>query len=141
MSDYLDCQSEGFIKDLERAKSWVNKEITVAEKFLKSAKINIVANQYEVTVITGYLVIFHINRALVYNKGKITKKHLCVIVAAKELYKENKDIIEFLSGAENALISRNHIQYDGYDADKEMAVFIVNLAEDYLDFVKELLKL
>jgi len=142
MSNKIDleqCQKKGFVKNSEKAKGWVKKELDVAQRFLESTKFVFKSQQYESTVIMGYLVLFHLNRALVYNKGKIVKTHICVVFAVKELYSNNKDILEMVTGAENALISRNQIQYDGYNANKEMAEFILSLAEDYFGVVKKLL--
>ena len=140
MSDYLDCLNKGSIKNLENSKSWVTKELSIAEKFYKSTEFNANAEQWGGAIIAGYLVVFHLTRALVYNKGMVAKGHFCVIAAAKELYPDNKELLEFLSSAENALISRNQIQYDGYDANKEMADFMRSLAKDYLAVVKKVLK-
>ena len=136
--DFKKCKEQGKIKDLDIAKTWVQKEIIVAQNFLKSAQFNFKSKHYDMTIIAGYLVIFHLNRALIYNMGKIIKNHICAILAVKELYKDNVEIIELLSGIDNALISRNQIQYDGYNADKEMADFILCLGKDYLAIVKKL---
>lgn len=127
------------IKDFKIAKDWVKKEISVAEKFLKTTKFNFDSEQYDMTIISGYLVIFHLNRALVYKKGKVVKTHICAMLAVKKLYKDNMEIFDLLSGLDNALTSRNQIQYDGYDADKEMAEFMLNLANDYFEISKKII--
>ena len=137
--DFEKCVETQKIRNLEVAKEWVSKEITVAEKFLKATRFNFDSEQYDITIISGYLVIFHLNRALVYKKGKNVKTHICAMLAAKELYKDNIELSELLDGLDNALTSRNQIQYDGYDADKEMADFMLCLAQDYLDIVKKVL--
>jgi uncharacterized protein (UPF0332 family) len=136
--DFEKCVATKKIKDSEIAKEWVNKEIAVAQKFIRTTQFSLNSKQYDLVIISGYLVIFHLNRALVYNKGKIVKTHICAMLAVKELYKNNADISDLLEGLDNALTSRNQIQYDGFDADVEMAEFVFNLAQDYLEIVKKL---
>jgi uncharacterized protein (UPF0332 family) len=137
--DFEKCFATRKIRDLEVAKDWVCKEIIVAEKFFKATQFNFDSEQYDMTIISGYLVIFHLNRALVYQKGKIVKNHICAMLAVKKLYENNVELSDLLGGLENALTSRNQIQYDGYDADKEMADFMLGLVKDYLAVVKKII--
>lgn len=132
------CKALGKIKELEKSKNWVQKEIAVAENFLDTAKFNFDSERYEAVIVIGYLTIFHLNRALVYSVGKIVKTHICAVLAVKELFKDNKAVMDLLKGIENSLVSRNKIQYDGYDADKEMAEFLLDLGKDYLELVKKI---
>ncbi len=141
MKSYEDCFSEGRVRKSSESLLWVNKEILCAENNLKSAKNIFKINEYDATLISAYNAILHLNRALIFSKGFSVKGHLCIIKTIEELFKDNNEIIEFISSIERALESRNLVQYDGYSMDKEAAEFMLGLAEDYLFCIKKLLKL
>ena len=140
MKTYSDCFNEGKVRKSSESSLWVSKEILHAESNLKSAENIFKIKEYEATLISAYNSVLHLNRALIFSKGFSVKGHLCIIKTIEELFKDNKEIIEFISSTERSLESRNLVQYEGYSIDKDAAEFMLGLASDYLVCVKKLLK-
>lgn len=140
MKTYGDCLKEGRVRESSESFLWVSKEILTAENNIKSAENIFKIKEYEATLISAYNAILHLNRALIYSKGFSVKGHLCIIKTIEELFKDNSEIIEFVSSIERSLESRNLVQYEGYSIDKEAAEFMLSLANDYLVCVKKLIK-
>ena len=88
--------------------------------------------------IATYNSLFHCCRALLFSKGYKERSHYCLIIALKELFKENKKIYEILNSIDKRL-SRHNVQYGGALVDEEEAKFIISLAEEFLSVVKEIL--
>ena len=141
MKTYDECFNEGRVRKSSESTLWVSKEILHAESNLKSAENIFKINEYEATLVFAYNSILHLNRALIFSKGFSVKGHLCIIKTIEELFKENKELTEFISSIERALESRNLIQYEGYSIDKDAAEFMLGLARDYLISVKKLLEI
>ena len=87
-----------------------------------------------------YNSIFHSCRALLFNKGYLEKSHFCLILALRSLYKDDKKLLEFLSAVNKVRLSRHEVQYRGETADKTEAKFVLELAEEILNYTKNLLK-
>ena len=127
MKTYSECFDEGKVRKSSESLSWVNKEILCAESNIKSAGNIFKINEYEATLISAYNAVLHLNRALIYSKGFSVKGHLCIIKTVEELYKDNEEIVEFISSIERSLESRNLVQYEGYSTDKDAAEFMLSL--------------
>jgi uncharacterized protein (UPF0332 family) len=141
MKTYKECFDEGKVRKSSEYISWVSKELLVAKNNIKSAENIFKINEYEAVLISAYNAVLHLNKALIYSKGFSVKGHLCIIKTVEELFKDNKEIIEFISSIERSLESRNLIQYEGYSIDKDAAKFMLDLAKDYFELVKKLLGL
>lgn len=140
MKTYKECFEEGRVRKSSESVLWVSKEILCAESNIKSAENIFRINEYDATLTSAYNAILHLNRALIFSRGFSVKGHLCIIKTIEELFKDNSELIEFISSIERSLESRNLVQYEGYSIDKEAAEFILGLANDYLICVKKQLK-
>ena len=135
-----DCLSKGLIRKDKSAPQRVNKSLEIAERFLSSAKKNIEIEELEMAEIASYNSIFHSARSLLFKKEYTERSHICVILALKELYKSNHELIELLTTFDKIRISRHNIQYGGELIDIEEAEFVYEFAERFLEKTKKIIK-
>ena len=141
MTNPDDCLKKGLIRRKEDAKLRVSDSIKIAEKFLNSAIKNLEIKEYETCVMVAYNSIFHSCRALLFEKGYTERSHFCLVSMLNFLYKDDKRLIEFLTSIDKIRLSRHEVQYRGEMASKEEADFVLELARDFLDCLKEKLKI
>ncbi len=89
--------------------------------------------------IASYNAIFHSARALLFNKGYTERSHFCVILALKELYKNDYELINSLNTFDKIRISRHNIQYGGISINKKEAEFVYDFAKEFLEKTKKVL--
>lgn len=135
-----DCLSKGYLKPDPQAAERIPGSLEVAARFLISARKNLNINEYEMSELASYNTIFHAARALLFNKGYIERSHVCVIVALKELYQQDHDLLELLNTFDKIRITRHNIQYGGSLVKKTEAVFVIDFAEQFLEKAKAMLK-
>jgi len=133
-----DCINERLIRKDSKGSERVLKSLEIASRFMKSSIKNLEIREYEMAFIAAYNSIFHSSRALLFNKGFVERSHFCLYVALRSLYEDHK-LIEFLNAIDKVRVSRHEIQYQGYVVDKEEVEFVVNLAKEFLNYVKKLL--
>src|SRR3989338_7680879 len=92
--NFKECLEKGLLKKNESSKNWVEKEFSISEKFLKSAEKTLEIEEFEISVIAAYDSLFHSARALLFRQGIAEKSHYCLIEALRELYKNDKELIE-----------------------------------------------
>jgi len=130
--NFKDCLSKGLIKKDKSATGRVKKSLEIAERFLISSKKNFEIKEFEMSELASYNSIFHSARSLLFNKEYVERSHICVILALKEFYKNNYEIIELLNTFDKIRISRHNIQYGGILIDKEEAKFVYDFAKQFL---------
>jgi len=133
-----DCLSKGLIRKDKSASERVKKSLEISERFLSSAKKNIGIEELEMSEIASYNSIFHSARSLLFKKGYIERSHICVILALKEFYKNNHELIDLLNTFDKIRISRHNIQYGGILIDKEEAEFVYDFAKEFLEETKKI---
>ena len=89
--------------------------------------------------IASYNSIFYSSRALLFKSKYTERSHICVIIALKELYKEDDKLIDLLNTFDKIRISRHNIQYGGILVDKEEAEFVYDFAKEFLEKAKNIL--
>ncbi len=137
--NFKDCLSKGLIRKDESASERVKKSLKIAERFISSAKKNIKIEELEMSEIASYNSIFHSARSLLFNKGYTERSHICVILALKEFYKNNHELIDLINTFDKIRISRHNIQYGGLLIDIEEAEFVSNFAKQFLDKTKKII--
>ena len=138
--NFKDCLSKGFIRKDKSAPERVKKSLEIAERFLSSAKKNIEIEELEMSEIASYNSIFHSARSLLFKKEYTERSHICVILALKELYKNNHELIDLLNTFDKIRISRHNIQYGGILIDIEEAEFVYEFAKQFLEETKKITK-
>lgn len=136
--NFKDCLSKGLLRQDKSAIGRVKKSLEIAERFLISAKKNFEIEEFEMSEIASYNSIFHSARSLLFNKKYTERSHICVILALKELYKNNHELVELLNTFDRIRISRHNIQYGGILIDLEEAKFVHDFAKQFLDKTKKI---
>ena len=137
--NFKDCLSKGYIRKDKSATERVKKSLEIAERFIVSSKKNLGINELEMSEIASYNSIFHSARSLLFNKGYTERSHVCVILALKELYKKDYELIDLLNTFDKIRISRHNIQYGGMLIDKNEAEFVHNFAKEFLKKTKSII--
>lgn len=117
----------------------VLKEIEGAESDLEDAKDSLSRRKFKWATIQGYYSMFHAARALVYSKGFREKSHYALLVALRELYKNQLES-ELIQNFDEAMSLREEADY-GLIFSEEGATSIINNAEKFLNRVKEILRI
>lgn len=138
--NFKECLSKGMIRKDKSALERVKKSLEIAERFLTSAKKNFEIEELEMTEIASYNSIFHSARSLLFKKEYTERSHICVILALKELYKNDHELIDLLNTFDKIRISRHNIQYGGILIDLEEATFVFEFAQRFLEETKKYLK-
>ena len=138
--NFKDCLSKGLIRKDKYAPERIKKSLEIAERFLTSGRKNIEIKELEMAEIAAYSSIFHSARSLLFKKEYTERSHICVILALKELYKNNHVLIELLNTFDKIRISRHNIQYGGILIDKEEAMFVYDFAKQFLEKTKKIIK-
>ena len=112
----------------------------IAEKFLKSAEKTFDIDEYDMCIIAAYDTLFHCCRALLFSNSYIERSHYCLIVAVRHIYKDDKQLLNFLNSVDKVRISRHELQYGGEFSNKEEAEFVLDLAGDFIKYVKKKLR-
>jgi uncharacterized protein (UPF0332 family) len=138
--NFKDCLKKGLIRKDKSATGRVKKSIEIAERFLISSKKNFEIEELEMSELASYNSIFHSARSLLFKKEFTERSHICVILALKELYKENYEIVDLLNTFDKIRVSRHNIQYGGILIDKDEAKFVYGFAKDFLEKTKDIIK-
>ncbi len=117
----------------------VLKEIEGAISDLEEAKDSLSRRKFKWATIQGYYSMFHAARALVYSRGFREKSHYALLVALKELFKNQLEL-EFIQNFEEAMSLREEADYDLVFSE-EGATSIIKNAEKFLKKVKEILQI
>ena len=137
--NFEECLRKNLIRKDENAMERVEKSLEISSRFLKSAGKNLEIEEYEMTEIAAYNAIFHAARALLFRKGYVERSHACLIIALRQLYKDDLKFIEYLNAFDRIRLSRHNIQYGGITTDKDEAEYVLGFAIEFLDVAKELL--
>ena len=137
--DYNKCLEKNLLKKNENAKNRVNTSINTAEKFLNSARKNFEIKEFETCLIIAYNSIFHLCRALLFNKGFVERSHFCLIIALKHYYDQDEKLSNLLNSVDKVRLSRHEIQYRGEFTNKEEAQFVLNLTKNFKNHALKLL--
>jgi len=138
--NFRDCLSEGMLRKDNSAPERVKKSLEIAKRFLDSSKKNIEIEELEMSEIASYNSIFHSSRALLFIKRYTERSHICVIIALKELYKDDNELLDLLNTFDKIRISRHNIQYGGILINLEEAEFVYNFAKEFLVKTNKILK-
>ncbi len=135
-----DCVKQNLIKKNNAQKNMELVSLKKAKNFLTAIQVNLDARLFDVAVISGYNSIFCCNKALLYSKDFSERSHNCLVIAIRELFTNEKQLINLLNSVDDLRLTRHKVQYSGLDADFEMSEFVKDLAEEYFEITKKILK-
>jgi len=133
------CLESKSIKIEPNAPERVASSLEMSERFLNSARKNMDIDEYEMVHLASYNSAFHSARALLFARGYTERSHICINVALKHLYKENKELSSLLNTFDKIRISRHNVQYAGNLVEYEEADFVIVFAETFLKTAKNIL--
>ncbi len=134
---FEECLEKGLIKKSESARERVEQSLSLGDRFLKSAHKNFGMEEYEVCEIICYNALFHYARALLFDKGYIERSHACLFIALKRFYPECKGSFD---QADKIRAERHNLQYAGFAADKDSAMFVLKFVREFSGLAKGLKK-
>jgi len=117
----------------------VLKEMKGAESDLQTARKSLQNGNFKWATIQGYYSIFHATRALLYSKGFREKSHYALLVAIRELFRDELDL-PLIQGFEDAMNLRQTADY-GLTFSEEGAIDVIKTAEKFLLKTREMLKI
>ncbi|MDE1873584.1 MAG: HEPN domain-containing protein [Candidatus Micrarchaeota archaeon] len=115
--------------------------ILIAKHFLKRAKSNQEMGFSDVSMLLAYTSMFHSARALPFEKGYKERSHLAMIEALRELYKDNKELQDWLNVLDSYRLTRHSIQYSTELSGELDAAQAIKDAESLISFVVSLIKI
>lgn len=113
------------------------KEIKGAVLDLEEAKDSLSERKFKWATIQGYYSMFHAARALVYSEGFREKSHHALLIALRELFRNQLEP-ELIQNFEEAMNLREEADY-GLIFSEEGATNTVKNAEKFLNKVKKIL--
>ncbi|MFQ6065500.1 MAG: HEPN domain-containing protein [Candidatus Bathyarchaeia archaeon] len=111
-------------------KKLILKEIQGAKDDLKTAKRSLQDGNFKWATIQGYYSMFHSARALLYSKGFREKSHYALLVAIRELFRNDTDR-SLIQGFEDAMHLREAADY-GLTFSEEGALDVIETAKNFL---------
>ncbi|MCL4436641.1 MAG: HEPN domain-containing protein [Thaumarchaeota archaeon] len=117
----------------------VVKEVEAAETDLVDAQESLELKKFKWATIQAYYSMFHSTRALLYSRGYREKSHYALLVAIRDLFK-NELGGRLISSFEEGMTLRQEADY-GLNFSEEGAAETAEGAEDLLKKAKEILKI
>jgi uncharacterized protein (UPF0332 family) len=139
MSQFRRFVEEGKLTRIGIDRKLIFKEVEGAAFDLEEAKDSLSRKKFKWATVQGYYSMFHSARALLYCKGFREKSHYALLVALKELFK-NELTSEILRNFDEAMNLREEADY-GLVFSEEAATSIVENAKEFLRKAKEILNL
>ena len=139
MSQFKRYIEEGRLTRIEIDRKLILKEVEGATSDLEEAKDSLRRKNFKWATVQGYYSMFHSARALLYSKGFREKSHYALLVALRELFK-NELAPEILRDFDEAMNLREEADY-GLVFSEEAATSTVENAENFLQKAKRILNL
>jgi len=139
MSQFKRYIEEGRLTRIEIDRKLILKEVEGATSDLEEAKDSLRRKKFKWATVQGYYSMFHSARALLYSKGFREKSHYALLVALRELFK-NELAPEILRDFDEAMNLREEADY-GLVFSEEAATSTVENAENFLQKAKRILNL
>lgn len=139
--NFEDCIERGSIKQGFNLGYKIDDAIKSAEEFINIADQNYKIEQYKGSHIMAYLSMFHSARALLYSKDYLEHSHIGLVIALKELFKDNKIILVHLNLLNRIRTEREGVQYQGEDVSQGEAELVIINAKDFFKAVKTYLNI
>ena len=137
MSQFRRFVEEGRLTRIGIDRKLVRKEVEGAASDLEEARDSLKRKKFKWATVQGYYSMFHSARALLYCKGFREKSHYALLVALRELFK-NELTSEILQDFDEAMNLREEADY-GLVFSEEASTRIVTNATKFLERTKEIL--
>lgn len=121
-------------------KKLISKELDEAKYDLDRANSALEQKDFKWAIIQAYYSIFHAAKAVLFSLGLKERRHFVVGVVLEQLNKEGKIEPKYINDFHAAMTSREDADYR-YIHSPDTAVYIVDVAEEFLERMKKLLEL
>ena len=112
--NFRKCLERGGLVRVESDPQIVDKEILVARQDLSEGEASIERGSFKWATVQAYYAMFHVAKALVYQRGYREKSHSCLAIALRELYVRPGRLDEaVLTEFEDARALREEADYRG----------------------------
>lgn len=118
----------------------INGSIAMSERFLQRADGNLEINFFDISFLLSYTAMFHAARALLFKAGYKERSHFGMIIALKEIYSKDPEMLEALNALDTYRLARHSIQYSGELGNELDAVQSIKDAKKFIKVVKVRLK-
>ena len=139
MSQFKRFVEEGRLTRIGIARKLILKEVEGAASDLEEAEDSLSRKKFKWATVQGYYSMFHSARALIYSKGLREKSHYALLVALRELFRNQLEL-EIMQDFEEAMNLREEADY-GLIFSEEAATRTVTNATKFLERTKEILRL
>src|SRR4030067_3552235 len=139
MSQFRRFLEEGRLTRIGIDRKLILKEVEGAASDLEEARDSLSRKKFKWATVQGYYSMFHSARALLYLKGFREKSHYALLVALKELFK-NELTSEILRDFDEAMNLREEADY-GLVFSEEAAISTVDTERKFLRKAKRILNL
>src|SRR4030042_6338583 len=110
MSQFKRFIEEGRLKRIDIDRRLVLKELEGAISDLEEARDSLSRKKFKWATVQGYYSMFHSARALIYSKGLREKSHYALLVALRELFRNQLEL-EIMQDFEEAMNLREEADY------------------------------
>jgi len=108
---------------------------------ISRARKSLADGDFKWATVQAYYAMFHLARALLYSRGYREKSHRALLLAVRELFVKRGELEEkFIRSFEDAMDLREEADY-GLEFSESGAEMVIGDAEDFLNRVKQILKL
>ena len=139
MSQFRRFVEEGRLTRIGIDKQLILKEVEGAASDLDEARDSLSRKKFKWATVQGYYSMFHSARALIYSKGLREKSHYALLVALRELFRNQLEL-EIMQDFEEAMNLREEADY-GLVFSEEASTRIVTNATKFLERTREILRL
>ncbi len=130
---------EGYLSRVPVDRELVLKELKEAENDLKGSMAALRLKDFKWAIIKGYYSMFHAARALLFSLGLKERRHFAVGMVLEELSKKGKIQSRYVNDFRAAMSSREDADYR-YTYQPDTAIYIADIAEEFLKRIKTLLR-
>jgi len=130
---------KGFITKIKPDKKLVEKELKEANYDLERANAALEQKDFKWSIIKSYYSMFHAAKAILFSLGLKERRHFAVGVVLEELSAEGKLKSKIINDFKASMSAREEADYR-YIYSEDTARYLVDVAEEFLEEMKKLLK-
>lgn len=137
--DIAGALAAGFLEKVKAERDIIQKEVKEAGYDLKRANQAIEEDDFKWAIVKAYYCMFHAGRALLFSLGYKERRHFVIGVVLEELNKAGKIEGRYVVDFAAAMSAREDADYR-YTYSEETALYIVDIAEEFLNRIKDMLR-
>ncbi len=137
--DLRECIEKRFLAKIKSASDLVKKELDEADYDYESAEKAFSDEDWKWAIVKSYYCMFHAARAVLFKLGLKETRHFAIGIVLEDLSKKGKLESKYVNYFNAAVSSREDADYH-YSYSKDTAEHTLEMAEEFLERMKELLE-